>query len=44
MIKTLIEEEPKGKRPLGRPRFRWEDCSVKRNVEAVDPGVNTGDR
>jgi len=36
---TVIKEEPKGKRPLGRPHLRWEDC-VKREVEVVDPGAN----
>jgi hypothetical protein len=39
MINTLIEEEPKGKRPLDRPRLRWEDC-VKREVTEVDPRAN----
>jgi Reverse transcriptase (RNA-dependent DNA polymerase) len=39
MINTVIREEPKGKRPLGRPRLRWEDC-VKREVKEVDPRAN----
>lgn len=39
MINTVIGEEPKGKRPLGRPRLRWEDC-VKKDVKEVDPGAN----
>jgi len=39
MINTVIREEPKGKRPLGRPRLRWEDC-VKKDVKEVDPGAN----
>jgi hypothetical protein len=38
MIK-VIEEEPMGKRSLGRPRLRWEDC-VKRDVGRVDPEAN----
>lgn len=25
----MIEEEPIGKRPLERPRLRWEDCVQK---------------
>jgi len=39
MIKAVIEEEPTGKRPLGRPRLRLEDC-VKRDVKTVDPRAN----
>jgi len=39
MIKAVIEEEPIGKRQVGRPRLRWEDC-VKRNVKAVVPRAN----
>ncbi|KAL4103878.1 hypothetical protein QTP88_019213 [Uroleucon formosanum] len=39
MINTVIREEPKGKRPLGRPRLRWEDC-VRKDVKEVDPGAN----
>ncbi|VVC35167.1 Hypothetical protein CINCED_3A018104 [Cinara cedri] len=26
MTKTVLQENPRGKRPLGRPRMRWEDC------------------
>jgi hypothetical protein len=32
MMNTVIKEEPKGKRPIGRLRLRWEDC-VKREVK-----------
>jgi hypothetical protein len=39
MINTVIREEPKGKRPLSKPRLRWEDCVRKDNKE-VDPGAN----
>lgn len=39
MIKTVVEEEPKGKRPLGRLCLRWEDY-VKRDIKAVNPAVN----
>jgi hypothetical protein len=39
MIKSVIEEEPIGKRPLGRLRLKWEDC-VKRDVGKVDLGAN----
>jgi hypothetical protein len=34
----MIEEEPNGKRPLGRRKLRWED-SVKREVEKIEPDV-----
>jgi len=39
MINTVIKEDPIGKRPLGRPRLRWEYC-VKRKVKEVDPRAN----
>ncbi|KAL4084268.1 hypothetical protein QTP88_028093 [Uroleucon formosanum] len=29
IIRTVIENNPAGKRPLGRPRLRWEDCVIK---------------
>jgi len=32
----VIEEDPMGKRPLGRPKLRWED-SVKREIEKIEP-------
>lgn len=38
LVKWVIEEEPNGKRPLGRPKLRWED-GVKREVEKIEPGV-----
>ena len=37
MLRTVIERVPQGKRPLGRPRLRWED-RVKEDVEKVKPG------
>jgi hypothetical protein len=39
MIKAVIEEEPIGKRLLGRLRLRWKDC-MKRDVGKVYPGAN----
>ncbi|KAL4088534.1 hypothetical protein QTP88_023628 [Uroleucon formosanum] len=29
IIRIVIENNPAGKRPLGRPRLRWEDCVIK---------------
>ncbi|KAL4096954.1 hypothetical protein QTP88_021820 [Uroleucon formosanum] len=29
IIRTVIENNPAGKRPSGRPRLRWEDCVIK---------------
>ncbi|KAL4085374.1 hypothetical protein QTP88_027233 [Uroleucon formosanum] len=29
ITKTALQENPRGKRPLGRPRMRWEDCVKK---------------
>jgi hypothetical protein len=34
----VIEEEPNGKRPIGRPKLRWED-GVKKEVEKIEPGI-----
>jgi len=36
LIRRVIEENPEGRRPLGRPRLRWEDY-VKRDAETVEP-------
>ena len=36
---TVLVEKPEGKRPLGRPRHRWED-NIKMDLKEVgcDPG------
>ena len=31
----VLVEKPKGKRPLGRPRHRWED-NIKIDIQEVD--------
>jgi hypothetical protein len=33
--------KPEGKRPLARPRHRWED-NIKANIQKWDMGVRTG--
>jgi hypothetical protein len=33
-IKTVCTPTPEGKRPLGRPRCRWED-NIKRDLQEV---------
>ncbi|KAF0770219.1 Uncharacterized protein FWK35_00003610 [Aphis craccivora] len=38
LVRQVIENEPIGKRPLGRPRLRWEDC-VKKDLKMIDPGI-----
>jgi hypothetical protein len=35
----VLEQNPVGKRPLGRPKLRWEDL-VKRNVEDLGSEAN----
>lgn len=32
MINTVIEEDLKGKRPLGRPCLRWKDCEERSKI------------
>ena len=36
-------EIPEGRRPLGRPRHRWED-TIKMELEEVEAGVDWIDR
>ena len=35
----ILTGKPKGKRPLGRPRRRWED-NIRMNLEEI--GINAG--
>jgi hypothetical protein len=39
ITKMVLQENPRGKRPLGRPRMRWEDC-VKKYVAVFYPEVD----
>lgn len=39
LVKTVQENVSQGKRPLGRPRLRWEN-RVKEGIEKVKPGVD----
>jgi hypothetical protein len=34
VYRVLVGGEPEGKRPLGRPRHRWED-NIKKNLPKV---------
>jgi len=38
-LRTVLENVPQGKRPLGRPRLRWED-RVKEDVGKIKPGID----
>ena len=35
----ILKGKPKGKRPLGRPRHRWED-NIRMDLEEI--GINAG--
>ena len=35
----MLTDKPRGKRPLGRPRHRWED-NTRMNLEEI--GINAG--
>jgi hypothetical protein len=37
----VLVGEPEGRRPLGRPRLRWED-NIKRDLQEVGGSVGTG--
>lgn len=36
IVRITIKENPVGKRPLGMPRLRWENC-VKADVGRIQP-------
>ena len=37
-VHRVLVGKPEGKRPLGRPRRRWED-NIKMNLQEVDVGT-----
>lgn len=39
IVKRVVEEDPMGKRPLGKPKLRWKD-SVKKGVKKIEPEIN----
>lgn len=39
MLRTVLENAPQGKRPLGKARLSWEN-KVKEYVEKVMPGMD----
>jgi hypothetical protein len=41
MVHRVLVGKPEGKRPLGRPRLRWED-NIKMDVEEVGGGRGDG--
>jgi hypothetical protein len=36
-VYTVLVGKPEGKRPLGRPRYRWED-NIKMDIQEVECG------
>ena len=38
MLCKILTGKPTGKRPLGRPRRRWEDCII---MDLKEIGINT---
>jgi hypothetical protein len=40
-VHRVLVGKPEGKRPLGRPRSRWED-NIKTDVQDVRGGLGTG--
>ena len=40
-VHRVLVGKPEGKRPLGRPRRRWED-NIKMDLQGVGGGLGTG--
>jgi hypothetical protein len=43
LIRAVLEQNPQGKIPLGRPKTRWEDL-VKKDVQSLGGGTNWKER
>jgi hypothetical protein len=41
-VHRVLVGKPEGKRPLGRPRHRWED-NIKMDIQEVEGGGGHGD-
>ena len=41
VVHRVLVGKPEGKRPLGRPRHRWED-NIKMDLQEVGGGCGTG--
>lgn len=39
LLRMVLEQNSVGKRPLGRPKLRWEDL-IKRDIEDLGGGAN----
>lgn len=39
LLRTVLENVPQGKRPLGRPKLRWKG-RIKEQVKKVRPGID----
>jgi hypothetical protein len=42
VVHRVLVGKPEGKRPLGRPRHRWEN-NIKRDLQEVEVGGGCGD-
>jgi hypothetical protein len=38
VVHRVLVRKPEGKRPVGRPRRRWEDNNIKRDLQEVGGG------
>jgi len=43
LIRAVLEQNPRGKRPLKRPKTKWEDL-VKKDVQSLGGGTNWKER
>ncbi|VVC42394.1 Hypothetical protein CINCED_3A013326 [Cinara cedri] len=44
LIRAVLEQKPRGKRPLGRLKTRWEDVVVKKDVQSLGGETNWKER